>query len=84
MTAAEVKIIVQDIFRDIFDDKNLVINEKTNAGDIEDWDSLEQINLLTAMEKRFDIKFNIEDVIKLENVGDMITLIEGKVNGKSI
>ncbi len=41
---------VQDIFRDNFDDEELVITRETCAADIEDWDRLEQINLLTGME----------------------------------
>ena len=48
---------VQNIFRDNFDDDSLVLTRETTADDIEDWDSLEQINLLTAMEKQFGVKF---------------------------
>lgn len=66
---------VQSIFRDNFDDDTLVITPATSAQDIEDWDSLEQINLLTAMEKKFGIKFKLEDVRNLNNVGDILELI---------
>lgn len=66
---------IQDIFRDNFDDDSLVITRETTADDIEDWDSLEQINLLTAMEKKFGIKFKLDDVRGLANVGDMADLI---------
>ena len=65
---------IQDIFRDNFDDDSLVITRETTADDIEDWDSLEQINLLTAMEKKFGIKFTLDDVRGLANVGDMADL----------
>lgn len=67
---------VQQIFRDNFDDEELVITRETCADDIEDWDSLEQINLLTAMEKKFGIKFQLTDVRGLANVGDLLDLIE--------
>ena len=67
---------VQDIFRDNFDDEELVITRETCAADIEDWDSLEQINLLTAMEKKFGLKFRLDDVRDLKNVGDLLDLIE--------
>ncbi len=67
---------VQQIFRDNFDDEELVITRETCADDIEDWDSLEQINLLTAMEKKFGIKFQLSDVRGLANVGDLLDLIE--------
>ncbi len=66
---------VLEIFRDIFDDEELEITRETTADDIEDWDSLEQINLLTAMEKKFSIKFKLEDVRGLKNVGDVLDLI---------
>ena len=67
---------VQEIFRDNFDDEELVITRETSAADIEDWDSLEQINLLTAMEKKFGIKFKLEDVRGLANVGDLLDLVQ--------
>ncbi len=66
---------IQAIFRENFDDDSLVITRQTTAEDIEDWDSLEQINLLTAMEKQFGVKFTLDDVRDLENVGDMADLI---------
>ena len=75
MSEQEILNAVQDIFRDNFDDDTLEITRSTCADDIEDWDSLEQINLLTAMEKQFGIKFKLDDVRGLANVGDMIDLI---------
>ena len=67
---------VQEIFRNNFDDESLVITRATCADDIEDWDSLEQINLQTAIEKRFNLKFNLSDVRNLQNVGDLLDLVE--------
>lgn len=67
---------IQDIFRDNFDDDSIILAHTTNAEDIEDWDSLEQINLLTAIEKKYGLKFNLNDVRNLENVGDLLNLLE--------
>lgn len=66
---------VQNIFRDNFDDDSLVLTRETTADDIEDWDSLEQINLLTAIEKKFNIKFKLSDVRGLKDVGDLLDLV---------
>lgn len=66
---------VQNIFRDNFDDDSLVLTRETTADDIEDWDSLEQINLLTAIEKKFNIKFKLADVRNLKNVGNLLDLV---------
>ena len=71
--------IVTRIFRDVFDDETLVIEDSTNSSDIEDWDSLEHIALIVSMEKEFDLKFDIRDVNKLENVGEMVDLIISKL-----
>ena len=53
MTREEVFKNLTEVFREIFDDDTLVIGEKTNAEDIEDWDSLEHINLVVATEKKW-------------------------------
>ena len=79
MTREEVMEKVQDIFRDVFDDDSLVINDSTNSNDIEDWDSLEHIALIVSMEKEFNTSFDIKEVNKLENVGGMIDLIMTKL-----
>ena len=63
------------IFRDLFDDDSIVVTPQTTANDIEDWDSLEQINLLTAIEKKFNIKFKLADVRGLKDVGDLLDLV---------
>lgn len=75
MSREEIFSKVQDIFRDVFDDEDLVIADNTNADDIEDWDSLEHISLIVSMEKEFNLKFDIKVVNKLENVGQMVDLI---------
>lgn len=79
MTRTELTEQVNEIFRDVFDDDDIVISDEMTAADIEDWDSLEQINLLVAMERRFKIKFSVGEVEGLKNVGEMIDLIERKL-----
>jgi len=83
MTRNEVFEEVRKIFRDNFDDDDLVIVDETNSSDIEDWDSIEHINLVIAMEKKFDLKFNIREVGKLANVGEMVDLIVSMLDNKS-
>ena len=79
MTRAEIFTKVQDIFRDVFDDETLIIVDSTNSDDIEDWDSLEHISLIISMEKEFDMKFDIKQVNRLANVGEMVDLIMKKL-----
>lgn len=63
------------IFKDIFDDETIVVSETTNSEEIEDWDSLEHINLVIAIENRFGIKFKMEEINQMKNVGDMVAVI---------
>ena len=69
---------LQEIFRDIFDDEKLIITEEMSANDIEDWDSLAQINLIIAIEKEFKVKFRLEEVSNLKNIGEMLELFSKK------
>ena len=79
MTEQAILESIQEIFRDNFDDDTLVITHDICADDIEDWDSLEQINLLTAIEKKFQIKFKLADVRGLKDVGDLLDLVKRMV-----
>ncbi len=82
MSREEIMEKVNEIFRDVFDDDTLVITDETNSDDIEDWDSLEHISLIISMEKEFGLKFDIKEVNKLENVGQMVDMIRNKLDEK--
>jgi acyl carrier protein len=73
---------IQEIFRDIFDDPSLVITRDSNASTVEDWDSLAHVNLVTAIEKKYKIRFALGELQDLKNVGDMIDLIQEKLATK--
>ncbi|MGN0366673.1 MAG: acyl carrier protein [Suilimivivens sp.] len=75
MTREEIFDGVNEIFRDVFDDEEITVGEDTTAEDIEDWDSLEHINLIVAIEKKFNIKFTMGEVTGMKNVGEMVTII---------
>ena len=78
MTREEILNRVQDIFRDIFDEDNMVIEDKTSSDDIEEWDSLNHINLVSVIEKEFKIKFALGELMELNNIGAMIDLMQKK------
>ena len=67
------------IFRDEFDDDTIHVTEATTADDIEDWDSLEHINLIVAIEQKFKMKFTMGEVTSMKNVGEMVDVILSRV-----
>ena len=71
MNKEEIFTKLNSIFRDIFDDDTIVLSEGTTATDIEDWDSLTHISLIAAIEDDFGIRFDMKDVLKMKNVGEM-------------
>lgn len=72
---------LQNVFRDVFDDEELVLSESMTAEDVDDWDSLTHIQLMVAVETEFDIRFSTVEVQRLKNVGDLLSLIGSKLNG---
>ena len=71
MNKEEIFTKLNSIFRDIFDDDTIMLSEGTTATDIEDWDSLTHISLIAAIEDEFGIRFDMKDVLKMKNVGEM-------------
>lgn len=78
MTREYVYEKMNEIFRNVFDDEDITLTDETNAEDIEDWDSLEQINLIVAIENEFEMMFDMNEVADLANVGEMVDLILSK------
>lgn len=75
MNKEEIFEKLNEVFRDVFDDDSIVVTETTTADDIEEWDSLEHINLIAAVEQEFGIKFNMGQVVSMKNVGEMAEII---------
>ncbi len=75
MTRKMVLEKLTEIFRDVFDDDSLILRENMTPEDIEDWDSLEQVNLVVAIEKKFRVRFNMEEVNKFENISKIIDAV---------
>lgn len=79
MTREEIFGKLNEVFRDVFEDEDITVNDQTTADDIEDWDSLEHINLINAIEQEFGIKFNMGQIVSMKNVGEMVSIIESKL-----
>ncbi len=79
MTREEVYETLNEVFRDVFDDESIEVNDETTSDDIDDWDSLEHINLIAAVEQEFGMKFNMGQVVTMKNVGEMVDIILSQI-----
>lgn len=78
MERVEILGQVQEIFRDILDDEDIVLCDSTTADDVDGWDSLTHIQLIVAIEKRFKIKFTSKEILGWRNIGEMLDSIASK------
>lgn len=79
MNRTEILEKLNEVFHDGFDNNDIVVTEQTNANDIEEWDSLIHITLISAVEDEFDVSFDMKTVVSMKNVGDMIDAIEEQI-----
>ena len=73
---------LQPIFRDIFDDESITVTNESSAENMEDWDSLTHVRLVMAISRHFGIRFELDEMAHLKNVGEMCDLIAKKLAAK--
>ena len=66
------------VFREVFDDDSIELTPETTANDMDDWDSIEHINLIAAVEDAFGMRFQMREVSGMKNVGEMVQIIESR------
>lgn len=67
------------VFCEVFNDDAIRIARETTADDIEGWDSLSHVNLIIAVEMRFNIRFAVGEMQGLKNAGELIDLVNKKI-----
>jgi acyl carrier protein len=78
MENGEILKEVQGVFREVFEKPALVINLATAPADIHEWDSLTHVLLLSKIEKKFSVKFSLDDMLSFENIGDICKSVSSK------
>ena len=79
MTKNSVLVKLTNIFREIFNDREILINNKMTAQDIDNWDSLTHMLLISKIEEEFEIKFKLKELNNLNNVGNLVKIINEKI-----
>ena len=80
MQKEEIVKAVQDVFIDVLEDDDIVLNYNATADDIIGWDSLNNVVLIVEIEKKFNFKFKLEEIQSFKNVGEMCDSIFDKIN----
>ncbi len=71
---------MNEIFEDVLDlDETPELTDAISANDIEEWDSLSHIQLIVAIEKAFKLKFTSQEILKWNNVGEMVDTITSRI-----
>ena len=70
---------LSELLGEVIDDDELQLAESTTADEVEDWDSLAHVKYIIAIEAEFGIRFDVQEIGKAANVGEMVDLIVGKI-----
>ncbi len=79
MQNTEIMENVTKIMQSTFDVNDLNVSNNTSAEDIDEWDSLSHIELISNIESQFKIRFALGELQDLKNVGEMVDLISQKI-----
>ena len=78
MDDAQIYAGLAKVFQDVFDEDSIVVTPELSAKDVDGWDSLTHIRLILTIEKAFKVKFSTSEIVKLQNVGDLVALIKAR------
>jgi acyl carrier protein len=81
MTRKDVLRELNGVFVRVFERPDLSISEATTAADVRGWDSIRHVDLIAAIEMRFELEFTLREVMQFRNVGDMCSLIHSRLVG---
>jgi acyl carrier protein len=80
MQQTDVLNTLTEIWRDELDNNNITLTPETTAKDVKGWDSLTNIQLIVATEKKFKIRFAASEIMNFANVGDLANAIIKKLS----
>jgi len=80
MEINEIIAQINGIFIDLFNDNSIHLNESSDTSTIDAWDSLNHIQVITSIEKHFGIRFDLNDLLTFQNIGDLSRGVQSKLN----
>lgn len=76
----DIKLRLTKVFKKVFKDERIILTDEMTASDVEKWDSLTHLVLISDTEEEFGIKFKLKELIAMKNVGDFLRSIESKLS----
>ncbi len=67
------------IIRDILKMPDLELTDNSSSNSIPEWDSLNHVMIVDQIEKTFEIKFSLDDMLSIDNMGNLVQLIQSKI-----
>ena len=78
MTKQEALEALTPVFRDVFDDDSIVLTEEMTAADVDGWDSVEHFNLISEIERKFRMRFQMREVSGMKDVGELAEIVAAR------
>lgn len=79
MSRDEIRAEIQKLLREIVDDETVVLTDASTAEDVDGWDSTNHVRLMIALESAFNIRFDTDEIVAPETVGELTTLVQSKL-----
>jgi acyl carrier protein len=70
-----------EVLCSVFEVEKSQITPATSKQDLDEWDSMKQLELITELEKKFSVKFSMDEMISIDSVAKIKEALEKrKVN----
>lgn len=80
MERSELLIRIQEVFQDVLENDNIILEEHMTAADIDGWTSLSQAQILTAIEQDLGIRFSLMEIMSMKSVGQIVDSVANKLD----
>lgn len=74
-----IKNKISDVLESILEHNNFEMYDELTAKDVDGWDSLSHMMIITKIEEEFKIRFKLRDLNKLKNLGSLVSVIQAKI-----
>jgi len=78
MEISTIKERISNVLISILEHSNFEMHDELTAKDVDGWDSLSHMMIITKIEEEFGIRFKLRELNKLKNMGALVSLVQSK------